>query len=89
MHPTRDELRGYCRSDGSGEGARTLRAHLEQCEFCREFCAEYRAQNEFVAAGPGAPLTDAELQRADRLYRAALAGTVIRLTPVRPTTTAW
>ena len=79
VHPPRRHLSrlvdGTLEADLSAE----VVAHVENCEFCREFCEYLRQFNQAIAEAAKQELPVAALAQADRLYQAALVSRVIPL----------
>jgi len=79
MHPSRRDLRGYCDRRLAGAQFETITAHLESCQFCREFCSEFRAMTEHIDEAVRQHRPGSGEHPADGIYHAALAGLSIRL----------
>lgn len=83
MHPLKAMLRRYFDGllDNKAERA-GIEKHLNECEFCREYCENYRnlgvALDVPVESSPGLD------ELADRLYESAFRSSVIELSPISP-----
>ncbi|RJP70537.1 MAG: hypothetical protein C4532_09175 [Candidatus Abyssobacteria bacterium SURF_17] len=83
MHPSRDDLRHFVDGQLSDSRLRTeIARHLEFCEFCADFCADYRDLTQPLPTEDPSPLSEAEIRLRERLRIAALPGTVIDLLPL-------
>jgi len=78
MHPLKAMLRRYIDGllDDKAELAR-VEKHLEDCEFCREYCDNYRELNN--ALNSPAETSPAFDQLADRLYKSAFGSNIVEL----------
>lgn len=88
VHPDRAELDLFV-SNRFADSARVraIAAHLAECEFCREYCDNYRLQVAVETENDKTELTPEDRAFADRLYHSALRGKVIALNvlPTAPT----
>ncbi len=82
MHPPREKLKHFVEGSLSGVESDQVALHVETCEFCREFCDNYAALIESTRAISGEALPDRALKMADKLYRQALGGKIISLSPL-------
>ncbi|UCD64247.1 MAG: hypothetical protein JSW34_02080 [Candidatus Zixiibacteriota bacterium] len=69
MHPAQYVLRRYCDRHLDPETAGQVEKHVETCQFCREFCEEYRALSQFVDQAAEEALPARAKQAAGYLYR--------------------
>jgi len=83
VHPERPTLIAF--ADGRLDTAEIeiVAAHVRDCEFCREFCDEHRLLKESTASAAQVGWSAEVADLAYRLYRQALTGQVISLTPLR------
>lgn len=81
MHPAQAVLRRYCEGDLHQTAAREVEGHIRDCQFCREFCEEYRALAGFIDRAVKVPLPEPAKQTAGYLYRAGFSSQPIPLTP--------
>ena len=86
LHPTRESLIAFVEKRLEQAEGQQLRQHLEVCEFCREFCDDYRLLYESLRAAQQEELPPEAQALADRLYHAALIGQVIPLRILGPRT---
>jgi hypothetical protein len=84
MHPSRDELRRFSDNQLEEPSATTVRDHLEQCAFCRNYVENQRLVSESVKHAESEAIPLKALKLADRLYETALAGRMISLKPSLP-----
>jgi len=81
MHPLKAMLRRYIDGLLDDKAERVeIESHLNECEFCREYCENYRELNNALDS----PIeTSRELgQLADRLYKNAFKSNIIELTSI-------
>ena len=83
MHPAQAQLRSFCDGDLDPATAREVEEHVRNCEFCGEFCDEYRSLAESIEAAAEAPLPAEAKRVADYLYRAGFSGGPIVLYPFK------
>ena len=81
MHPDHMELRRYCDGTLSGTEADGVEEHVQDCKFCREFCDEYRVLSSSIDEPAAESLPDQVKDLADRIFRTALSGRMIPLSP--------
>jgi hypothetical protein len=80
MHPTKQELELYADGLMDDPGRREdIQAHMETCEFCREYLENYDLMRKSLDEMSEQELPAKALALADRLYRQAFAGQVIAL----------
>ena len=84
MHPSQRDLRGYCDERLAGAAARQVAGHLEQCEFCREYCEEHRALTQAIDAAAAGTIAALDAHRVEEIHRKTLAGMVVDLAPSIP-----
>jgi len=83
IHPPRGRLIAFVEKRLDERAVGQVRKHLIDCEFCREFCDDYRLlQESMMAVAQKEPSPEATAL-ADRLYREAIAGRIISLTILR------
>jgi hypothetical protein len=83
MHPTKADLKSFVENQLSDEHAReTITAHLKLCEFCREFCEDYRLLTDSLNSAASVELLPRALKLAERLHRQASTGRIISLVPL-------
>ena len=83
MHPSREKLRRLV-EDNSAQRSGFLSEtanHVKDCDFCREFCDDYRQYLNALAESKAKPIPDTALQLADRLFDASSPGRVFDLLP--------
>lgn len=78
-HPSHTELRWFVDGLLAAAHRKTVQEHLESCEFCREFCDNYRMLQDSSHESETHNTTGAADQAADRLFAAAMRGLVISL----------
>jgi len=81
MHPSKDMLERFVIGliDDTGDRA-DIRAHLEKCEFCREYCERYGTLLSSVDKQDRTGKTYAGLEtKASELHQQALSGRIIQL----------
>ncbi len=88
-HPARKLLEDLADNnlDANG-GEMEIRAHLEVCEFCREYLEDYRAHSQAIAGLLAAPISGQIRGFLHRLARHDLRGLVINLTALPAVTVA-
>lgn len=80
-HPSRKLLEALADNDLSASGGgNEVRAHLEVCEFCRDYIEDYRAHGKVIGELLAAPLSGQITIFLDRLSREDRRGLVIELT---------
>jgi len=82
VHPPREKLKRFVEGSLVGVESNQLAAHIETCEFCREFCDNYAAFIESIREVSGEELPDKAQKLADSLYRQALSGKTVPLSPL-------
>lgn len=82
MHPSAKELRRFLENRLDEPSVGRIREHLQQCEFCREFCDSYQLFLDSISRASKEGLPPKALQLADRLYHDALQGKIVCLTPL-------
>ena len=83
MHPEKSELRAFLDQElADPRRAEEVKAHIEVCEFCSEFCADYRQLTESLEHPENDQLPDKLQQLAGRLYDDALRDSLIDLKPL-------
>ena len=80
VHPDRAELELFV-SNRLADPVRAQRisAHVAECQFCREYCDNYRIQLETETVVDKMELTSEDRAVADRIYQNALRGKAIAL----------
>ncbi|MFH1891311.1 MAG: hypothetical protein ABIK83_01345 [Candidatus Zixiibacteriota bacterium] len=83
MHPSKDRLRLFA-EQGMQDAAERERIsdHIEECEFCSEFCEDYRSYLESIEAFKDADIPILALRSADTFFRKAVRGRSIALQPL-------
>ena len=84
LHPPRERLIAFVEKRLEQAEVESIRQHLEDCEFCREFSDDYRMLHESLRAAEQEELPPEAQTLANRLYHAALAGRVIPLKILGP-----
>ena len=86
MHPSKTELRLFVdrRLDDSGKLSE-ISAHLDECEFCREFCDNYRLYAGSLEEALGEETPEKFKKLANRLYRESFGSRIIYLIPFEKT----
>ena len=80
VHPTKDELNLFVGNKlADGEPARSIEAHIAECEFCRQYCDLYRQEQALQSEADAVEITETDRLMADRIYNQAMAGRVIPL----------
>jgi len=80
MHPSREQLSAYVDNRLSDPALREeISRHVEVCEFCDEFCREYRELSQPLESTGDAPLPEELGGLVDSLYHSALQGSIIAL----------
>ncbi|MCK4301841.1 MAG: hypothetical protein KAW91_03665 [candidate division Zixibacteria bacterium] len=82
MHPPREKLKLFVEGRLGGDESDQVTAHVETCEFCREFCDNYSALLESTRAVSREELPRSALKLADKLYWQALSGKIVPLSPL-------
>jgi hypothetical protein len=77
MHPDHMKLRQYCDGDLARTAAESVDMHVRSCDFCREFCHEYRALNRTIAEYRDISMPAKAERMAGAMFRQALYGRVI------------
>jgi len=80
MHPSKNELRRYANDTANQVEAEQIKGCL--CEFCREFVEEYQLLTQSVAKASAEPLPESARAQAESLYRQALRGLLVAMTPL-------
>ncbi len=80
IHPSKHALNLFVENklEDSSRGAEIAR-HLEECEFCRQYCDNYRLYCEAGAEAAKGAISQAAWRLADRLYQQALSGKIVPL----------
>lgn len=84
MHPSHEELRLFIEKkteDISRE--KEITEHIDQCEFCRDYCREYELLKQADAKVKITEISGEAAQLVDRVYLDALRSKVIELRPLR------
>ncbi len=83
MHPSRDDLIDYL-NDTVLDSARReeISRHFEVCEFCVEFCYNYKHAIIPTESGATEPLPESFLTLRDSLYESAMRGSIVDLKPL-------
>jgi hypothetical protein len=80
VHPAKSELNLFVGNKlTDGALARTIEAHLAECEFCREYCDLRRQEQALRSDIDTMEITEKDRRVADQIYSQALAGRVIPL----------
>ncbi len=80
-HPARKLLEALADNNlNAADGGMEVRAHLEICEFCREYLEDYRSHSKVIGELMSAPLSGKISSFLDRLARQNRRGLVIDLT---------
>ncbi len=79
MHPLRSKLRRYVDGTLGDTELREISAHIAECEFCREFCDDYR---ELINSLNAEADTSEIGKLGDRLFSQAFPPKIIELKPV-------
>ncbi|UCC44650.1 MAG: hypothetical protein JSU65_01605 [Candidatus Zixiibacteriota bacterium] len=83
MHPTRKELIKFVNDEVIDSQQRGKVAdHVAVCEFCSEFCNDYRQLSQPLELSPSEPFPERLQQLADRVYDCAIRSRVIELGPL-------
>lgn len=98
MHPSRQELQAFLEKKLTAPTApaepanqtrlREIQSHIEDCDFCAEFCDNYQQLTEPLDVTGDDQLPEKISQLADKLHRAALLGATIELKPLANNTAA-
>ncbi len=90
MHPSKTDLRLFVdrRLDDSGKESE-ISAHLEKCEFCREFCDNYRLYIKSFEEASQEEIPEKFKKLADRIYRESFGSRIIYLTPFEKSATSF
>lgn len=81
MHPSHIELRQYCDGGLPHTVTDKVDKHIRRCDFCREFCVEYRALTRSIENCRGESLPAEGEKIAGTIFRKALYGRIIPLSP--------
>jgi len=84
VHPDRSDLSRYCDGRLDAAKAELISAHIEECEFCRELCSEFRALSGFVDEAIRQSRPESVDSAAGGVYSQATSGLRIRLVPSIP-----
>ncbi len=78
-HPDKEKLRAYV--DGYLDKLSTddIIEHVEVCEFCGEYCEEYRMLSDSISAAMSMPLPENAVKSANRIYESTFTGKIIML----------
>ena len=76
------------RLDDSGKESQ-ISTHLEKCEFCREFCDNYRLYCKSIEKASREEIPEKFKKLADRLFAASFRRNIIYLTPFEKSTASF
>ena len=80
MHPSREELQNFVENNlPDSKEAEEMAKHIKECEFCAEFCDNYRTYMEALASASSEEIPVKALKLARRLYSEALREQVVQL----------
>lgn len=82
MHLNRNSLIMMASGQLSPDQSAATKAHLAECEFCREALKNVRAELETESSTDQTPPPDAALALRDRLFAEAIHGSAIPLVPI-------
>lgn len=82
MHPSKEKLRRYADGTSNQHEASLIEKHTSVCGFCREFVKEYQLLAQSVAEASAEPLPECARAQAESLYRQALRGLLVAMTPL-------
>lgn len=83
MHPSKDKLRLFVEQDMKDSGdSDQIAGHVRQCEFCAEFCEEYRLYLESIEEFRGADLPVSAINSANSLLGSAVRGLTVAMHPL-------
>lgn len=85
MHPPKDKLKLFVERRLDISEVESIKDHLEDCEFCRQFCENYRLLLDSLNRAKNEKIPPAALELANRIFRQAMKANVI---PLFPLTTA-
>ena len=80
VHPTRETLTAFIEGRLEEAESRRVQSHVNECDFCREFCDDLRLVAETGSLAEIDNLPTSSERLADRLYRDSLSGLVVNLT---------
>jgi hypothetical protein len=83
IHPPREKLTAFVRQQLADRESEQIAQHLDDCEFCREFCDDYRLLQQSMTAAEREEITLEAATLAERLHREALTGKTISLNALR------
>lgn len=83
MHPSQKELELFV-DNGLADSSKTaeISAHVEECEFCREFCENYRLYKVSIEDAAQEEIPLKALNLGGRLLTQAMSGRIIDLRPL-------
>ncbi|GEM_PF-1015571 len=80
VHPIKDELNLFIDNKLADQNkVRSIKTHIAECEFCREYCDLYRRVQTMQLETDAAEFSDSDREVAERVYRESLTGKVIPL----------
>lgn len=82
VHPDRDTLKSYVDETLSDSKRKEVKDHLTECEFCEEFCEDYRQFLKIEQEAFQGDLPPSASKLIDQLYRQDLVGRTIDLSPL-------
>jgi len=84
MHPSQEILRKFVVSKLDESAILEISDHLVECEFCQEYCDNYRSYTQIIDESAGTEIPARAMELANRLYAEALSGKIIFFRPYNP-----
>jgi len=78
VHPKKDKLESFVERTLDSSSARKIKEHVDSCEFCREFCEDYRLLADSMKKARLEDIPSKALELADRLYNDAICANTIK-----------
>ncbi len=83
VHPAHSELNLYLDNRLADKNrVEQISAHLDECEFCSEYCDNYRRYQKSLVDSQTSGISEAAQKTADRVYCSTFAGDIIQLRPL-------
>ena len=85
MHPSRKILKLFAENRLDNQSVESVKDHLQECEFCREFCQNYQLVVDSIEATRCEEIPPVALELANRLYNQTIGGIIVPLLPLTST----
>ena len=82
VHPPKEKLRLFVEQRLDVSEIEIIERHLKECEFCHEFCDNYRIYLETLDQARKEDIPKKAWEQADRLFRQAWSSNIIPLLPL-------